>query len=143
MQDKIYTSPFPRKATNAEVLKMSRTVNNNLLDIPPTLTKSYMRKNPLYFDIKSKVKNATSSNSNISSVLKSSPISLQMEKVDLLLQTNCAKLLAMNRVLSPGKEKIIVKQNKKQNLTKRQIADEIYNAKHRPQKHKKFGQVPD
>ncbi len=51
-----YESPLPRKKTNDEVLKFSRTINKNHVSIPPTVTKSYMMKNPFYFDIKSKCK---------------------------------------------------------------------------------------
>lgn len=51
-----YKSPFPRKKTNDIVFKMSKIINSNnnkiSLEIPPSLTKSYMKKNPLYYDLK-------------------------------------------------------------------------------------------
>ena len=51
-----YYSPFPRDKSNKEVLKYSsaRKYKNNktVLDIPPSVTASYMQKNPFYFDLK-------------------------------------------------------------------------------------------
>ena len=51
-----YYSPFPREKSNKEVLKYSsaRKYKNNttVLDIPPSVTASYMQKNPFYFDLK-------------------------------------------------------------------------------------------
>ena len=55
-----YYSPFPRQKTNKEVLKNSfkKKLNNKtaLIDIPPQITVSYMKKNPFYFDLKKKEK---------------------------------------------------------------------------------------
>lgn len=51
-----YYSPFPREKSNREALKYSyaKKLKNNktIIDIPPSVTLSYMSKNPLYFDIK-------------------------------------------------------------------------------------------
>ena len=51
-----YYSSFPRQKSNREVLKYSQTKklkdNKAIIDIPPSVTFSYMKKNPLYFDIK-------------------------------------------------------------------------------------------
>lgn len=51
-----YYSPFPREKSNREVLKYSYAkklpYNETLIDIPPSVTASYMRKNPFYFDLK-------------------------------------------------------------------------------------------
>jgi len=51
-----YYSPFPREKSNREALKYScaKKIKNNktVVDIPPSVTLSYMKKNPLYFDIK-------------------------------------------------------------------------------------------
>jgi hypothetical protein len=51
-----YYSPFPREKSNKEVLKYSsaKKLKNNkiLIDIPPSVTASYMQKNPFYFDLK-------------------------------------------------------------------------------------------
>ena len=51
-----YYSPFPREKSNKEALKYSyaKKIKNNktIIDIPPSVTLSYMNKNPLYFDIK-------------------------------------------------------------------------------------------
>ena len=51
-----YYSPFPREKSNREALKYSyaKKLKNNktIIDIPPSVTLSYMNKNPLYFDIK-------------------------------------------------------------------------------------------
>ena len=51
-----YYSPFPREKSNREALKYSiaKKIKNNktIIDIPPSVTLSYMNKNPLYFDIK-------------------------------------------------------------------------------------------
>ena len=51
-----YYSPFPREKSNREALKYcyAKKLKNNktIIDIPPSVTLSYMNKNPLYFDIK-------------------------------------------------------------------------------------------
>ena len=51
-----YSSAFPRQKSNREALKYSQTKklkdNKAIIDIPPSVTFSYMKKNPLYFDIK-------------------------------------------------------------------------------------------
>ena len=51
-----YYSPFPREKSNRQVLKYSsaKKINNNktVIDIPPSVTASYMKKNPFYFDLK-------------------------------------------------------------------------------------------
>jgi hypothetical protein len=51
-----YYSPFPRQKSNKEVLKLSSAKklpnNKTIIDIPPSVTFSYMKKNPLYFDTK-------------------------------------------------------------------------------------------
>ena len=55
-----YYSPFPREKSNNEVLKRSyaKVVDDKktLIDIPPTVTVSYMKKNPYYFDLKKSVR---------------------------------------------------------------------------------------
>ena len=52
-----YYSPFPREKSNNEVLRKSyaKKISNNktLISIPPSVTISYMKKNPFYFDLKS------------------------------------------------------------------------------------------
>lgn len=51
-----YYSPFPRQKSNKEVLKYSQAKklpdNKTIIDIPPSVTLSYMQKNPIYFDTK-------------------------------------------------------------------------------------------
>ena len=51
-----YNSPFPRKKSNKEVLQYSQAKklpdNKTIIDIPPSVTLSYMKKNPIYFDTK-------------------------------------------------------------------------------------------
>ena len=51
-----YYSPFPRNKSNKEVFKYSQAKklpdNKTIIDIPPSVTLSYMKKNPLYFDTK-------------------------------------------------------------------------------------------
>jgi len=51
-----YYSPFPREKSNREALRYSyaKKLKNNktVIDIPPSVTLSYMSKNPLYFDLK-------------------------------------------------------------------------------------------
>ena len=53
-----YYSSFPRQKSNKQVLKYSQVKklkdNKAIIDIPPSVTFSYMQKNPLYFDIKKK-----------------------------------------------------------------------------------------
>ena len=51
-----YYSPFPRQKSNREALKYSQTKkltdNKAIIDIPPSVTFSYMKKNPIYFETK-------------------------------------------------------------------------------------------
>ena len=51
-----YYSPFPRQKSNKEALKYSHAKklpgNKTIIDIPPSVTLSYMKKNPIYFDTK-------------------------------------------------------------------------------------------
>ena len=51
-----YYSPFPREKSNKQVLKYSSAKkikkNTTIIDIPPSITASYMQKNPFYFDLK-------------------------------------------------------------------------------------------
>ena len=51
-----YNSPFPRRKSNKEVLQYSQAKrlpnNKTIIDIPPSVTLSYMKKNPIYFDTK-------------------------------------------------------------------------------------------
>jgi len=51
-----YSSPFPRQKSNREVLRYSSAKklldNKTVIDIPPSITFSYMKRNPLYFDTK-------------------------------------------------------------------------------------------
>jgi hypothetical protein len=91
-----YTSPFPRKESNDNVLKHSRPVkfnyfneNNNdkailYFEIPPSVTKSYMNKNTFYFDVKhfketigtqNKIKNLNFKNEKNLTNLKNSSVS--------------------------------------------------------------------
>lgn len=55
-----YYSPFPRQKSNNEVLRKSYAKkignsNQTLVDIPPTVTMSYMKKNPYYFDLQKSI----------------------------------------------------------------------------------------
>ena len=60
IQNKTYYSPFPREKSNNEVLKNSYSKqlskNSTLINIPPAVTVTYMKKNPFYFDLKKKKK---------------------------------------------------------------------------------------
>jgi hypothetical protein len=61
---RIYVSPFPRQNSNRSVFQLSTEMKFNnrykeeeikekqYFEIPPTVTKTYMNRNPLYFDIK-------------------------------------------------------------------------------------------
>jgi len=63
-----YYSPFPREKSNNEVLRKSyaKKINNNktLISIPPSVTISYMKKNPFYFDLKNQRKKFLQPNKN-------------------------------------------------------------------------------
>lgn len=58
-----YYSPFPREKSNNEALKKSYTIcnerNQTFIEIPATVTASYMQRNPFYFDLE-KTKKAKS-----------------------------------------------------------------------------------
>lgn len=61
---RIYVSPFPRQNSNRHVFKLSNEMKfsnrhkeevnkeKQIFEIPPSVTKTYMDRNPLYFDIK-------------------------------------------------------------------------------------------
>ena len=74
-----YYSPFPREKSNKQVLKYSaaKKIKNNktIIDIPPSVTASYMQKNPFYFDLKKhskRIASATSCKGNRKMLSKSS-----------------------------------------------------------------------
>jgi hypothetical protein len=57
-QYKTFTSPFPRNKSNCELIKSATLIDTNdktnkiFLDVPASLTKSYMKRNTFYFDLK-------------------------------------------------------------------------------------------
>ena len=62
-----YYTPFPREKSNKQVLKFSsakKIKGKTIIEIPPSVTASYMKKNPFYFDLKKFSKRITKTESN-------------------------------------------------------------------------------
>lgn len=168
-----YQSPFPRKENNDNVLRMSRPVliekdkeNKKVvhLEIPPSLTKSYMNKNPFYFDIKKckerksdlkRPKSSLSYSTNNLKIKKSilSPrythCVIAQDKLEYLLN-NDKNLLMHKPVLVPGTETIEGKKKfnnrtkcDKESLSAKRIIEKILNPPKLSQTHSKFGEVPE
>jgi hypothetical protein len=165
-----YTSPFPRKKSNDDVLRMSRIISAQpvetsdkvklCFEIPPSLTKSYMLKNTFYFDIKNKTKNNSShlntnknKNKNIKTYNTARPKSstnvcvTDINKIKYLLNTK-ENLLFEEKKLNEEKEKInqmTKKLNNAMAVDKNVIINQLLNNKHplNPTTHKNFGTVPE
>ena len=123
IQSKTYYSPFPREKSNNEVLKNSYSKqlskNSTLINIPPSITVSYMKKNPFYFDLKKKEKNKRPE----SSYRKTGYTIYENKKLQNLLKSD-KRFLApeyKNNKLSSGCEKIKIKQNLNNKLTQEEI----------------------
>ena len=123
IQSKTYYTPFPREKSNNEVLKNSYSrklsKNSTLINIPPSVTVSYMKKNPFYFDLKKKEKNKRPE----SSYTKSGYTIYENKKLQNLLKSD-KRFLApehKNNKLSSGCEIIKIKQNSNNKLTQEEI----------------------
>jgi hypothetical protein len=59
-ENKTFTSPFPRTKSNCELIKSSTLLESTIssmenkicLNVPASITKSYMKRNTFYFDLK-------------------------------------------------------------------------------------------
>lgn len=114
-----YYSPFPREKSNREVLKQSYAKrmpdNETIIDIPPSVTATYMNKNPLYFDIK-KHQNRVSApkkrpkssnyrtNKSTKNKTKNNYIIYDSKNLDQILKDTKNNYLAPRPKLSKGKE---------------------------------------
>ena len=143
IQSKTYYSPFPREKSNNEVLKNSYSKqlskNSTLINIPPSITVSYMKKNPFYFDLKKKEKNKRPE----SSYRKTGYTIYENKKLQNLLKSD-KRFLApeyKNNKLSSGCEIIKIKQNSNNKLTQEEIR-KILNKIRLPEHYKKIGKVP-
>jgi hypothetical protein len=141
IQSKTYYSPFPREKSNNEVLKNSYSKqlskNSTLINIPPSITVSYMKKNPFYFDLKKKEKNKRPK----SSYRGTGYTVYENKKLENLLKSH-KRFLATeykNNKLSSGCELIKIKQNKNNKLTQEEI-QKILNKISIPSKNR--GKVP-
>lgn len=115
-----YYSPFPREKSNREVLKQSYAKkmpdNKTLIDIPPSVTATYMNKNPLYFDIKKyqnritagkkrpKSSNQIRTNKSVKNKIKNNYIIFDSNNLDKILKDSKNNYLAPRPQLSKGKE---------------------------------------
>ena len=137
---KTYYSPFPREKSNNEVLKNSYSrqlsKNSTLINIPPAVTVSYMKKNPFYFDLKKKEKNKRPK----SSYKKTGYTIYENKKLQNLLKSDKRFLAPQNQNnLSSNCELIKIKEKRKNNLTQEEIKN-ILNKISIPPKNK--GKVP-
>ena len=122
IQNKTYYSPFPREKSNNEVLKnsYSRQLSKNatLINIPPSVTVTYMKKNPFYFDLKKKEKNKRPK----SSYKKTGYTIYENKKLQNLLKSDKRFLAPQNQNnLSSECEIIKLKEKRKNNLTQDEI----------------------
>ena len=127
-----YYSPFPREKSNREALKYSyaKKLKNNktIIDIPPSVTLSYMSKNPLYFDLKkhnNRISNARRPKSSNQRFCKSSAnfyknnnnnqnkkyinyncIVYDNKKLEEILNTTKNKFIAPRKKLNKGCESV-------------------------------------
>jgi hypothetical protein len=122
IQNKTYYSPFPREKSNNEVLKNSYSrqlsKNSTLINIPPSVTVTYMKKNPFYFDLKKKEKNKRPK----SSYKKTGYTIYDNKKLQNLLKSDKRFLAPQNlNNLSSNCEIIKIKEKRKNNLTQDEI----------------------
>ena len=147
-----YYSPFPRQKTNKEVLKNSfkKKLNNKtaLIDIPPQITVSYMKKNPFYFDLKKKEKKTKSQKSFSNNKKRGYNIydNKQLERIFSNKHQNYYSQDFKN-IISPGCE--VIKVVEKKNLSEEEIKKlssqdilKILNKIRLPEHYKKIGKVP-
>ena len=125
-----YYSPFPRNKSNKEVFKYSQAKklpdNKTIIDIPPRVTLSYMKKNPLYFDTKkysnrlSQSRPKTSSyrtprnkviksqrnfNSNKRNIINNCTV-FDNKKLEKILSSSNNKVISERKTLKKGYEQI-------------------------------------
>ena len=115
-----YYSPFPREKSNREALKYSyaKKLKNNktIIDIPPSVTLSYMSKNPLYFDIKkynNRISNARRPKTSNQRMYKSS-VNFYSNKSRNNIINNCTMYdtKKLEQILNNTKNKFIAPRNK-------------------------------
>ena len=116
-----YYSPFPRQKSNKEVLKLSSAKklpnNKTVIDIPPSVTFSYMKKNPLYFDTKkysnriSKQKRPKSSKNRYTNLSKSQN-NFYSKKKNLISNCTIYDNKKLEQILNSSKNELITDRKK-------------------------------
>ena len=116
-----YYSPFPRQKSNKEVLKLSSAKklpnNKTVIDIPPSVTFSYMKKNPLYFDTKkysnriSKQKRPKSSKNRYTNLSKSQK-NFYSKKKNLISNCTIYDNKKLEQILNSSKSELITDRKK-------------------------------
>ena len=116
-----YYSPFPRQKSNKEVLKLSSAKklpnNKTVIDIPPSVTFSYMKKNPLYFDTKkysnriSKQKRPKSSKNRYTNLSKSQK-NFYSKKKNLISNCTIYDNKKLEQILNSSKNELITDRKK-------------------------------
>jgi hypothetical protein len=116
-----YYSPFPRQKSNKEVLKLSSAKklpnNKTVIDIPPSVTFSYMKKNPLYFDTKkysnriSKQKRPMSSKNRYTNLSKSQK-NFYSKKKNLISNCTIYDNKKLEQILNSSKNELITDRKK-------------------------------
>ena len=105
-----YYSPFPREKSNNEVLRRSYAKQidpqKTLIDIPPTVTVSYMKKNQYYFDLKKSIK-VPNKKQRAQTAKKSKCYTIyDNKKLETILRSGKEAYIAPRPKLNPGCEKI-------------------------------------
>ena len=115
-----YYSPFPREKSNREALRYSyaKKLKNNktIIDIPPSVTLSYMSKNPLYFDLKkynNRISNARKPKTS-NKIMNKSSTNFYTNKKRNNINNNCTMYdtKKLEQILNNTKNKFIAPRNK-------------------------------
>ena len=151
---KTYYSPFPREKSNNEVLKNSYSrqlsKNSTLINIPPSVTVTYMKKNPFYFDLKKNEKTKKKSHRVTSSYKKPGYNIYENKKLQDIFSKTDKKFFSedFSNKITPGCEiiKVHEKNNKipeeeRKKLTSQDIL-KILNKIKLPPEYKNMGKVP-
>ena len=156
-----YSSPFPNKKKNNELLEKTKSVyfkerNQLVLDIPPQVTKSYMSTNKFYFDnkkwksIHTKEKKKCKDDINVNIGYVSWVVELDnLEKVLSYKNDNEIKEIVNKELDWKHENSIKLKENKETSLnfhrsiSPKRFLDKIIESKYKPFFHKFYGKIPE
>jgi hypothetical protein len=156
-----YSSPFPDKNKNSEVMQKTRSVyfkdrDALVLDIPTQVTKSYMRTNKYYFDtekwktIHAKTKPKTAINTKANEGYASWVVDVSnLEKVLSYRNDNDIKDIIdketdMKYKMSLEERDVNKSQHEfNRSLSPKRFLEKIIDTKYKPFFHKVYGKIPE